>query len=149
MKYLSLLLPLFVLLSLSGCDGPSLLGKTVKKEYYTGGKVRTEYIMDDKAGRNGLIKRYGYEGNVISTETIKNGVRNGTMRLYDAEGLVLRETPYVNGMIHGTQKDLYKNGDTLATIPYVNGVRNGVAFSYRKDGSIAKRVIFKNNRIVN
>lgn len=149
MKYFSFLLALSSLFFFTACDGPSLSGKTVTKEYYTGGQIRTEYIMDDKAGRNGLIKRYGYEGNVISTETIRNGVKDGYMKLYNSKGLVIRIKPYVNGRVQGTQKDLYENGDILATVPYVNGVRNGVAYVYRKDGSVDRRVTFKNDRMVN
>jgi len=147
MKYF--LLSLFTLFFFTACDGPSLSGKTITKEYYTGGQVRTEYIMDDKAGRNGIIKRYGYEGNVISVEPIRNGVKHGKVKLYNEKGLVIRITPYVNGRIEGTQKDLYENGDVMATIPYKNGIRNGVAYLYRKDGSVARRVTFKNNRMQN
>ena len=146
MKYLLLLLSLFIF---AACDGPNFSGKTITKEYYTGGSIRTEYIMDDKAGRNGLIKRYGYDSNVISTETVRNGVKHGKMRLYNTKGLVIREKPYVNGRVQGTLKDFYENGDVLATIPYVNGVRNGVAYVYRKDGSVERRVTFKNDRMVN
>ncbi len=149
MKYLFFLLSLSVLFSFTACDGPSLSGKIVTKEYYTGGSIRTEYIMDDKAGRNGLIKRYGYDGNVISTETLRNGVKHGAMKLYNNKGLVIRIKPYVNGRVQGTLKDLYENGDVLATIPYVNGVRSGVAYVYRKDGTVERRVTFKNDRMVN
>ena len=147
MKYF--LFSLFTLFFFTACDGPGLSGKTVTKEYYTGGQVRTEYIMDDKAGRNGLIKRYGYGGEVISTEPIRNGVKHGKVKLYNEKGLVMRITPYVNGRIEGIQKDLYENGDVMATIPYHNGVKNGVAYLYRKDGSVARRVTFKNNRMLN
>lgn len=149
MKYISLLLFLLVLFLFTACDGLNLSGKTITKEYYTGGQVRTEYIMDDKTNRNGFIKRYGYDGNVISTETIRNGVLHGKMRLYNVKGLLIREKPYVNGRVHGTLRDFYENGEIMATIPYVNGVRNGVAYVYRKDGSVERRVTFKNDRMVN
>ena len=77
MKQLSLFLSIFVLLFLSACEGPGLSGKTVKKEYFTGGQIRSEFIMDDKTGQNGLLKEYGYDGHVISSVNIRNGVPNG------------------------------------------------------------------------
>ena len=77
MKKLSLFLSIFVLLFLSACQEPGLSGKTVKKEYYTGGKLRSEFIMNDDSGQNGLRKEYGYDGHVISTVHIRNGVPHG------------------------------------------------------------------------
>ena len=150
MKKLSLSLFVLILLVLNGCNnGPSLAGKTVKKEYYTGGDLRSEFIMDDKSGKNGLLKEYRYSGILASTVRIRNGVNDGMKLVYDNNGLVIRKIPYVNGEIHGTVQDLYPNGDILATIPYIEGMRNGQAFSYNRDGSVYRSVTFKNDKIVN
>jgi antitoxin component YwqK of YwqJK toxin-antitoxin module len=149
MKKLSLLLSIFLLLSLTGCDTPSLSGKKVKKEYFTGGQIRTEFIMDDDTEKNGLLKKYGYNGNVTSTVTIHHGVKDGVEIWYDQKHRVVRRVPYVNGRINGTFTDLYPNGDTLATIEFVNGVKNGMARSFNKDGSIYRQVMYKNGKIVN
>jgi antitoxin component YwqK of YwqJK toxin-antitoxin module len=149
MKKLSLFLSIFLLLLLNGCTEPALAGKNVKKEYYTGGELRSEFIMDDKSGKNGLLKEYRYNGILASTGRIKNGVNDGMKILYDNHGRIIRKIPFVNGKIEGTVKDLYPNGDILATIPYKNGMRNGQAFSYNKDGSVYRSVTFKNDKIVN
>lgn len=149
MKHLSLLLSLFVLLSLTACDGPSMSGKTVKKEYFTGGQLRSEFIMDDATGQNGILKKYGYEGHMTSTSMIKNGVQDGLETGYDSKGRVLWRQYYANGRQEGIQKAYYPNGDLMVTYTYKNGVKEGVAQTYRKDGKVDKRVVYRNGRIVN
>ena len=149
MKHLSLLLPIFVLLSFTACDGPSMSGGKVHKEYFKGGQLRSEFIMDDSTGQNGLFIEYNYDGKKLTSVRMKNGVKNGDEHIYDAKGRVMRSDPYVNGRIHGTRKDFYENGDVLASIPYRKGMRSGQAFVYNKDGSINKKVMFRNNKMVN
>jgi antitoxin component YwqK of YwqJK toxin-antitoxin module len=149
MKKFSLLLLTFLLLSFTGCSTPSLSGKKVKKEYFTGGQIRTEFIMDDDTEQNGLLKKYGYNGNVTSTVTIHNGVKDGIETWYDQRHRPVRRVPYVNGRIHGTFTDLYENGETLATIEFVKGIRNGMARSFSKDGSVYRQVMYRNGKIVN
>ena len=148
MKISSFFLVLFSLLFFTACEGPSL-GKKVEKEYYTGGKVRSEFIMTDSAGQHGELKKYGYDGHVTSVVNISNGVKDGMEIWYDSKHRVIRNIPYVNGKIHGTLKELYPNGDVMATVPYQSGMRNGQAFSYNKDGSVYRKVLFKNGRMTN
>jgi len=148
MKASSLFLVLFSVIFFTACEGPSLGGK-VEKEYYTGGKVRSEFIMSDSTGQNGELKKYGYEGHLTSLVSISNGVKNGMEVWYDQKGRVIRNVPYVNGRIDGTLKEFYPNGDIMATLPYQSGMRNGKAFSYNKDGSVHRKVIFKNGRMIN
>ncbi len=148
MKALSLFSVLFSLIFFTACEGPHLGGK-VKKEYYTGGKVSSEFIMTDSSGQNGKLKKYGYEGHLTSSVNIQNGVKNGSETMYDSRGRVISKTPYINGRIHGAKKDFYPNGDTLGIIPYRHGMKEGTAFSYNKDGSVHRKVEFKNNKMVN
>lgn len=149
MKHFSLLLSLFILLGITACDGPNLSGKTVKKEYFTGGQLRSEFIMDDDTEQNGLLKKYGYDGHLTSTATIKNGVQDGLETGYDSKGRVLWRQYYVNGRQEGVQKAYYPNGDLMVTYTYKNGIKDGVAQTYRKDGTVDKRVVYRNDRIVN
>ena len=149
MKQLPLLLSIFLFLSLTGCDGPSFMGKKVKKEYFTGGQIRTEFIMDDDTEKNGLLKTYGYDGKVTSTVTMRNGVKDGIQIWFDEQGRPIRRAPYINGRIHGTLVELYENGDTMVSIPFDNGMKQGVATAYNKDGSIHKQVVYKNGRVTN
>lgn len=149
MKKLSLLLSVLVFLFLNGCDQPTLSGKTVKKEYFTGGKIRSEFIMDDSSGQNGTLKKYGYDGHLTSIVQIRNGVPHGTETGYDPKGRVLWKNHYVNGKKDGMQESYYPNGDVMISYTYKNGIKEGPAEAYNKDGSIHRRVIYKNDRIVN
>ena len=45
--------------------------------------------MDDDTEQNGLLKRYGYNGNVTSTVTIHNGVKDGVETGFDDHGRVI------------------------------------------------------------
>lgn len=126
---------------------PNLLGSNVKKEYFTGGKIRSKFIMSDKTGQNGLLKRYGYNGKITSTVHIKNGVKNGIETLFDGYGRVLKKTPYKNGRKNGIVAVYYPNGDPMAEITYVNNIRHGRAVKYNKDGSINEQVVFNNGRL--
>ena len=148
MKVWSLFFLLFSLLFFTACQGPGLGGK-VEKTYFTGGMLKSEFIMSDSSKKNGQLKKYGYEGHLTSVVNIQNGVKNGNEVMYDSHGRIIRTIPYDNGRIHGTMKDFYPNGDVMATIPYQYGIRNGNAFSYYADGRIAKKVRFKNGKIIN
>jgi len=128
---------------------PNLFGSNVKKEYFTGGKLRSEFIMSDKTERNGLLKKYGYNGKLTSTVTIRNGAKNGAETLFDAKGRVLKKTPYINGRKEGILEAYYPNGDIMATITYINNVRQGKATKYNRDGSINQQVQFHNGRVTN
>jgi antitoxin component YwqK of YwqJK toxin-antitoxin module len=148
MKALSLFLILFSLVFFTACEGPGLGGK-IEKTYFTGGKVKSEFIMTDSTGQNGQLKKYGYEGHLTSVVNIQNGVKNGMEVMYDSRGRVISKTPYVNGRKHGTKKDFYPNGDIMGTIPYQYGMKEGTAFAYNKDGTVYKKVIFQRDRLSN
>jgi len=149
MKKLSLSLATLLLLFLTACSSPSFGGKEVKKEYFTNGQIRTEFIMDDKTGKNGLLKKYGYNGELTSTVQIQNGVKNGTETWYDGKAREIRKVPYVNGTIHGIMTELYENGETMVTIPFKYGKKDGLAYAYNRDGSVFKKVMYKNGKIIN
>ena len=152
MKKITLLLSLFMLFAFSGCSTPVLpipFGKKVKKEYFTGGQIRSEFIMDDSSGQNGVLKKYGFDGKITSVAHIRNGVRDGVETWYDKKGRVLMKVPYVNGKKHGVQEAYYENGDIMMSTTYENGIKSGPATAYRKDGSIYKQVMFDHGKIVN
>lgn len=148
MKALSFFLLLFSLIFFTACEGPSLGGK-VEKKYFTGGKIKSEFIMTDSSGQNGQLKKYGYAGHLTSVVQIQNGVKNGMEIMYDSKARVISKTPYVNGRIHGTKKDFYPNGETMGAIPYQYGMKDGTAFAYNKDGTVYRKVIFRKDRMLN
>jgi len=162
MKKVSLLLAVFIFI---GCNNvanipspipkldtskmKSIFGSNVKKDYFTGGKLRSKFIMSDKTGQNGLLKKYGYNGKLTSTVNIKRGVKNGTETLFDQSGRLLKKTPYAQGRKQGVLEAFYPNGQIMATITYVNNVKHGKAAKYNTDGSINQQVTFKNGNIAN
>ena len=149
MKKLSLFLTIFALIFLNACQGPGLSGKKVQKEYYTGGQIRSEFIMDDNTGQNGTRKEYGYDGHVLAVTPIRNGVPHGVAIGYDTKGRVLSKVTYINGKKDGLYEAYYPNGDVMVSYTYKNGVKEGPAQTYNKDGSIHRRVIYSQDRIVN
>ena len=146
-KKLSLLLSIFIVLLFTGCDSPSPFGGKVEKEYFTGGQVSSTYTWDDKSGKNGVLRKYGYGGNMTSSVHIRNGVKDGIESMYDEHGRVIQQTPYVNGRIHGIQAAFYPNGDKMITYTYKYGMKNGYAFAYNPDGTVNKKAKYKNNRL--
>jgi antitoxin component YwqK of YwqJK toxin-antitoxin module len=149
MKKLSLFLSFVVLLAFSGCSTPTISGKNVKKEYFTGGKIRTEFIMDDDTEQNGLLKTYGYSGKVTSTVPIHNGVKDGTETGFDSKGRVIWRFNYINGKREGQQYAYYPNGDVMVSYTYVSDIKHGVAKTYNKDGSVNRKVVYNHGRIIN
>ena len=149
MKKLSLLLLALLLLAFAGCNAPSFMRKKVKKEYFTGGQIRTEFIMDDNTGQNGLFKKYGYNGNVTSMVKIRNGVKDGVETGFDEKGRILWKLTYINGKQEGQQYAYYPNGDIMLSFTYVSDQKHGPAMTYNKDGSISKKVIYQQGRIIN
>lgn len=144
----ALFLFLFSLIFFTACEGPGLGGE-VEKTYFTGGKIKSEFIMSDATRQNGQFKKYGYEGHLTSVVNIQNGVKTGTEVWYDARERVIRKVPYDNGRIHGTQREFYPNGDVMVTIPFQYGMKQGTAYAYNKDGSVHRRVIFRKGRMIN
>lgn len=149
MKKLSLLFSIFIFLSFTGCSVPGLSGKKVKKEYFTGGQVRSELIMDDDSEQNGVLKKYGYNGNMTSTVPIHNGVKDGIETGFDSHGRVIWKLNYINGKQEGQQFAYYPNGDVMVSYNYVSGLKHGEARSYNKDGSVNRKVIYRHGKIIN
>ena len=135
-----------------GCSRPNSpllnslsLGEKVKREYFTNGKLRSEFIMFDNTGLNGVKKVYGLDGKLISISPIKNGVKHGVEKWFDKQGRLLMSIPYENGRKHGVQTIYYENGEPLITYTYVRGFKHGPSVVYNKNGTIAKRVLFQND----
>lgn len=121
--------------------------RKIKREYFTGGKIRQEFIMTDKSGRNGLIKKYGYDGRVTSMTQIHDGMKDGLEGLYDKNGRILRKTPYSQGKKEGVAKLFYPDGKTMMEVTYTQDIKNGPAVKYNADGSVNERVMFRNGNI--
>jgi len=139
---------LFGLIFLNSCNIPSPSDKNIKKDYFTGGGIRSEFIMSDKKTKTGVLKKYGYKGKVTSMAHIRNGVRHGEEIGYDEEGRVLWRYFFVNGKEEGLQKAFYPNGDLMISYNYKNGIKDGEAQTFGKDGLVIKKVMYKKGSIV-
>ena len=146
MKQFTLLL--FALLAI-GCSSPNFTGKTIKKTYFTGGQLHTEFILDDNTGQNGLLKTYGYDGELTSTVPIHHGVKDGVETGFDNKGRVIWKYTYINGKKEGKQYVYYPNGDVMISYTCVGDVKHGVAKTFNKDGSVNEEVMFDHGRIIN
>ncbi len=136
---------------LSGCTGSSGLltpDKKVKKEYFTGGKLRSELIMSDETEQNGVLKEYGYEGELLKVTTIKNGQKNGDEIWYDKSGRVLQKIPYTQGQVNGVLEAYYKDGKKMFAITFANGVRQGSATKYNKEGTKIDEAWYENDKLM-
>lgn len=120
----------------TACSQPSLSSGKVKKTYYTGGKLRSEFIMTDVSKKNGILKQYGYEGRLTSSAHIQNGVKHGIETWYDEEGRVIMKVPYVNGEKEGNEYAYYPNGDVMIATPYKQNMKHGTAKKFYQDGRI-------------
>lgn len=156
MNKLSFLLFFLLIFVFNGCGStttgnvtPSKNVVKVKKEYFTGGKIRSEFLMYDHTGMNGLRKMYGFEEKLISSAEIQNGVKHGKEIFYDEEGRIRLVRPYNNGRLDGVATAYYENSSPKMTITYVKGLKHGPAKKYNKNGSLFEQATFKNNKRVN
>jgi antitoxin component YwqK of YwqJK toxin-antitoxin module len=156
MKKLSFLLLFLLVFLFNGCNSTTSGGPTpqkrvveVKKEHYTGGMLRSEFLMYDKSGMNGLRKQYGYEGRLTSHVEIRNGVKHGKETFYDEEGRTRLVKPYANGRLNGVATAYYANGSPMMTITYVRGVKHGPAVKYNQDSSIFEQKLFVHGKMTN
>ncbi len=122
--------------------------KDVVREYFTGGKLMSEFFTTDQSTQSGILKRYGYDGKLTSTAQIKYGRKNGIETMYDPGGGVLQKTPYVNDVVNGEQIAYYENGSPMISVQYVDGVKNGSYKTYKRDGSLYKESLFKDGKLV-
>ena len=147
-KKLSLLLSIFTILFFTGCESPSLFGGKVETEYFTGGQISSTYTWSDESGKNGILRKFGFNGKMTSSVHVRNGVKDGIETLYDPYGRVIKQVPYVNGRIHGIEKAFYPNGNRMITYTYQYGMKHGYAFAYNPDGTVSKKAKFNNNKLI-
>ncbi|MBN2768830.1 MAG: hypothetical protein JXQ68_06970 [Campylobacterales bacterium] len=122
--------------------------KDVVREYFTGGRLMSEFFITDPSTQSGILKKYGYDGKLTSTAEIKYGRKHGIETMYDPGGGVLQKTPYANDVINGEQIAYYEDGSPMISIQYVNGVKHGSYKTFKRDGSLYKEVIFKDGSVV-
>jgi len=154
MRFLYVVFASILIVLLAGCanSGPSestpSSSKDVVREYFTGGKLMSEFFITDQSTQSGILKKYGYDGKLTSTAQIKYGRKNGIETMYDPGGGILQKTPYANDVINGEQIAYYEDGSPMISIQYVNGVKDGSYKTFKRDGSLYQEVVFKDGQLV-
>ena len=129
-----------------GCQGPSPLQGNVKREYFPKGQLKSEFIMSDSTGKNGILKEYGLDGELASITPIRNGLKNGVQKVYDKQGRVILETTYLNGQKNGTQKAYFPNGRVWYVMHFTRNILNGHAVMYDAKGNLTKEAYYVNGK---
>lgn len=150
MKLKKILIPILISGSflMTGCSNNPSFGEKVERTYYTGGSIQTERVWKNSSKNSGVYKEYNFDGKLMSTVPLVNGVKNGTQKLFDKNNRVIRKTEYIDGKIHGQEKSFYPNGDTMLTFTYKNGVKEGNAYLYYQNGKVFRKEVYRNGKKV-
>jgi antitoxin component YwqK of YwqJK toxin-antitoxin module len=138
-----------IILFFGGCATPSFVGgNQVKRTYFPKGQLKSEFIMNDASGRNGLLKEYGLDGELLAVTPIRNGLKHGIQKIYDKKGHVSVEIPYINGKKEGKQKAYYEDGRIWYILPFKNNRLHGHAIMYDRKGNIIKQAHYVNGEAI-
>lgn len=131
MRYLLLLLPLFVLFT--SCNRT-----TIEKENYADGKVRSEKTFKKIDGEKQLIKEVVYHPN--GKKYIEGGFkaekREGYWASWFENGNLWSEGEFKNGESHGKRTVYHQNGKIYYEGNYDMGKRTGIWKYYDENGKL-------------
>lgn len=148
-----LLITLFALLIITGCNGKGSGKKDAKAQAdtitvpdtgYTGikqymsGQLLVKEVTFKNGVREGLMKSFYQDGKLYQTFWYHNGFREDSARWYYRDGSVFRATPYKMDTVDGIQKQYYSNGKVKAKIGYIKGLRTPYIEEFDKNGRLVK-----------
>ena len=110
-------------------------GDYINNKYNGKGYDKNNNINYEVKGGKGLIKDYGFFGDLIFEGEYLNGLINGKVKEY-WNGKLLFEGEYLNGLRHGKGKEYdYDDydGQLIFEGEYLNGLKNGKGKEYRDD----------------
>lgn len=119
----------------------------VEKEYFTAGGLRSEFLITDEKAKNGIFKKYGFDGKITSKVSIQKGLKEGIEIWYGKNGEEIIHKPYKNGKQDGIEKVFYDTGDVMISTPYKDGKKNGLAKAFDKNGNVVKEAMFVDGKI--
>ncbi|MEA3478710.1 MAG: hypothetical protein U9R60_11060 [Bacteroidota bacterium] len=82
-------------------------------------------------------------GDLITEETVKNGMKNGPSWTYYPDGKVKEKIPYKDGKKNGTAEWYFQNGKLYQSTPYENDLIHGVRTKYFEDGSLSAQIPYE------
>lgn len=108
-----------------------------------------EFHLEDgpkeKKAREGLVEKYGPNGNLTTAINYKEGKRNGIAKSYYNNGNLRQSIEYKNNVKHGLAITYYENGRKYQETPYVNGVIHGVRKKYRMNGQLMAEIPYNDD----
>jgi antitoxin component YwqK of YwqJK toxin-antitoxin module len=111
------------------------------KYYYENGKLKSDSTMNN----NPIIaNKYDTRGNLIMTDTTRNGIETGIIKTYYANGKVKAEFPFINDKSNALSKISFDSASIesydakkFRKMPYnIFGQANGVLRDYYEGGSL-------------
>lgn len=136
----SILPLLFILLFATACDGLEKIEET--DDFGT----RTEYKADPETGlKEGPLRQYNKDGQLIAEENYVGGELNGERKLYFPDGKLAVQENYDMGTFAGEYKNYSEDGKLSHKGNYINGAMNEEWIAYYPDGKIKEIVNFENN----
>lgn len=101
--------------------------------------------FDEDGNKHGMS--YAHCNNVKSYCQYVHGRKHGKYRLWYSNGDKCVECNYVDGLINGIYNFYTKEG-LYQTTEFVNGLKNGLLLTYNVDGSLYRKEIYKNNKLI-
>jgi hypothetical protein len=100
---------------------------------------------DDPNKKDGVIKTYRPNGQLLSEVTMKDGKRNGISRRYYSNDTVSLEVYYTDDKMNGLYKQYYEDGKPMKEIEYKDDQMDGLNKKFRKEGGQAWQARFSMN----
>ena len=110
--------------------------KEIKEINLNDNELDLEKEMRKIDEKNGIIKEYNEDGQLIFEGEYLNGIRNGKGKEYLYNGTIIFEGEYLKGEKNGRGKKYYYDGTLIFEGEYLNGKRNG------KEKNIIQMVIY-------
>lgn len=106
---------------------------------------RKEFEVDEAGVKQGFLREYDTEGNLILEEHYTDGALNGPRKVYSASGQILEDENIVMGKYTGESRSYNDDGTLAMRGIYTDGAMNGIWYSFHPNGSVKAEMTFENN----
>lgn len=131
--------PILFAILWSAC-GQAVVKRSDTDEYFT-----EEYTLRKKDGvKHGPYKKYTHDGALVEEGQYQEGEIHGERKKYAQGNLVSVET-IQNGLFHGLYQSFYPDGSLNSSGTYENDQMTGVWKRYYRNGQVLEEVTFKDN----
>src|SRR5688572_5396001 len=131
------ILPLLIVVLLSGCDHINNLTQAFIKKAQAGSEQTNKTEKKKKLPkRDGLVINKRKDGSILSEITLKDGKLHGPAKDYYVDGTLHAEFTYVAGLLENELKWYHKNGKLYKVSPYLHGKIHGTEKIYNTEGKL-------------